>query len=244
MCCACPSRTPTSPTCTSPSTWPDRRRVDDAGNPQPDLPARPAYASGSLNLSIPPLTRELALTVEPEQKELEPGARTSLAVAVTDADGAPVADAELAVVIVDEAILALTGYNLSDPLATFYRNRPDGVSSYYGRSNIVLINPGDLADQLESKMMDEAVAEMAAPMPTMAAGMAAADGAMMLNAMPMEEEAARERGVGGGPAEEARLSPCAPTSTRWPCSPRQCAPMQPAKPSSTSSCPTTSPATV
>ena len=148
-------------------------RVDDAGNPQPDLPARPAYASGSLNLSIPPLTRELALTVEPEQKELEPGARTSLAVAVTDADGAPVADAELAVVIVDEAILALTGYNLSDPLATFYRNRPDGVSSYYGRSNIVLINPGDLADQLESKMMDEAVAEMAAPMPTMAAGMPA-----------------------------------------------------------------------
>ncbi len=177
-------------------------RVDDDGNPQPDLPARPAYASGSLNLSIPPLSRELALTVEPEHKELEPGARTSLAVAVTDADGAPVADAELAVVIVDEAILALTGYNLSDPLATFYRNRPDGVSSYYGRSNIVLINPGDLADQLESKMMDEAVAEMAAPMPTMAAGMAEADGAMMLNAMPMEEEAAMERGLGGGPAEE------------------------------------------
>ncbi len=196
-----PSRTPTSPTCTS--------SVDPAGSaPRADAgnPARPACPPGLrirlLNLSIPPLTRELALTVEPEQKELEPGARTSLAVAVTDADGAPVADAELAVVIVDEAILALTGYNLSDPLATSIANRPDGVSSYYGRSNIVLINPGDLADQLESKMMDEAVAEMAAPMPTMAAGMPAADGAMMLNAMPMEEEAARERGVGGGPAEE------------------------------------------
>ena len=34
---------------------------------------------------------------------------------LTDADGRPVADAELAVVVVDEAILALTNYQLADP---------------------------------------------------------------------------------------------------------------------------------
>jgi uncharacterized protein YfaS (alpha-2-macroglobulin family) len=31
-----------------------------------------------------------------------------------------VADAEMAVVVVDEAVLALSGYQLADPLATFY----------------------------------------------------------------------------------------------------------------------------
>ena len=40
---------------------------------------------------------------------------------VTDAAGDPVADAELAVVVVDEAILALSNYQLPDPIDVFYR---------------------------------------------------------------------------------------------------------------------------
>jgi hypothetical protein len=79
------------------------------------VPERPAYASGSLNLSIPPLQRTLALEVNPEESELEPGSETTLNLALKDADGRPVPDAELAVIVVDEAILALTNYELTDP---------------------------------------------------------------------------------------------------------------------------------
>ena len=77
--------------------------------------ARP-YASGQLNLSIPPLQRTLAVEVNPDQAELEPGGETTLDLLVKDAGGQPVADAELAVVVVDEAMLALTNYQLADPL--------------------------------------------------------------------------------------------------------------------------------
>ncbi|MCB0079757.1 MAG: hypothetical protein KDE47_02445, partial [Caldilineaceae bacterium] len=82
-------------------------RTDDAGGTIPDLPARPAYATGSLTLAIPPVSRELAVKLEPAATELEPGTETSVVVNVTDATGAPVADAEVALVVVDEAVLAL-----------------------------------------------------------------------------------------------------------------------------------------
>ena len=81
-------------------------RTDDRGELLANVPPRPAYASGQLNLSIPPLQRTLALQVTPGQDKLEPGGETSLAIVVKDANGLPVSDAELAVVVVDEAILA------------------------------------------------------------------------------------------------------------------------------------------
>ena len=47
--------------------------------------------------------------------------------AVKDFDGRAVPGAELAVVVVDEAVLALTGYESPDPLAAFYAARPPGA---------------------------------------------------------------------------------------------------------------------
>ena len=81
----------------------------------------------------------------PAQNELEPGGETTLDLVLKDADGQPVADAELAVVVVDEAILALTNYQLADPLETFYADRPLDLMSVYARSSIVLANPQALA---------------------------------------------------------------------------------------------------
>ena len=52
---------------------------------------------------------------------------------------------KLAVVVVDEAILALTNYQLPDPLATFYTDRPSYLGSLYGRSSIILADPLALA---------------------------------------------------------------------------------------------------
>ncbi len=120
-------------------------RTDDRGEILENVPPRPAFATAQLNLSIPPLQRTLSLQVTPDQSKLEPGSETTLMVRVQDARGLPVADAELAVVVVDEAILALTNYQLSDPLSIFYADRPSYLSAVYGRASIILADPQALA---------------------------------------------------------------------------------------------------
>ena len=116
-------------------------RTDDQGKLLPGVPERSAYASGSLNLNIPPIQRTLALDVNPEESKLEPGAETTINVALKDSRGQPLPDAELVVVVVDEAILALTNYELADPIAVFYTQRLSDVWSVYSRASIILANP-------------------------------------------------------------------------------------------------------
>jgi len=122
------------------------QRTDDSGEVVADAPPRPAYASGQLNLNIPPLQRTLALQITPDEKELEPGGDTMVNLVLTDANGKPVSGAELAVVVVDEAILALTNYQLSDPISIFYQHRSSELSSRYSRASIILVDPMALAE--------------------------------------------------------------------------------------------------
>jgi uncharacterized protein YfaS (alpha-2-macroglobulin family) len=122
-------------------------RTADNGDPLPDAPDRPAFAVGRLNLQIPPHSRTLAVSAEPADPTTEPGSTTSVNVAVTDAGGAPVANAELAVVVVDEAVLALSNYQLPDPLDVFYRPIDSQVWSRYLRETIELTNPVLLKDE-------------------------------------------------------------------------------------------------
>jgi len=121
-------------------------RTDDQGEPLPNVPDRPAYASGYLTLNIPPLERTLALEVTPRDTRLEPGGETTILVTLTDANGRPVPNAELAAVVVDEAILALTNYQLADPVSVFYRERGSYLGSYYSRASIVLADPQALTE--------------------------------------------------------------------------------------------------
>ena len=98
-------------------------RIDDKGEALPDAPKRPAYASGSLSLDIPPLLRTLQVQATPQEKELAPGGETTIDLLVKDASGNPVSQSEIAVVVVDEAVLALTNYQMADPLSIFYSQR-------------------------------------------------------------------------------------------------------------------------
>ena len=171
-------------------------RIDDEGEPLPDVPARPAYARGQLNLSIPPVERTLTMNVIPQEDAIEPGASTILDIALKDAAGAPVADAELAVVVVDEAILALTNYSLDDPISVFYTNRPSDISSHYTRTSILLVDPLALADDLRAD-------GDLLPQATNAAGRVMEEGMDLSYAdAPMEAEAVLGKG-GGGPAPES-----------------------------------------
>ncbi|MCJ7703506.1 MAG: MG2 domain-containing protein [Anaerolineales bacterium] len=122
------------------------QRANDAGELQPDLPTRPAFASGTLTLNIPPLERTLHLDIDPRAAELEPGGETTIAVTLSDSNGEPVPNAELAVVVVDEAILALTNYQITDPISVFYQTRPAFMNAYYSRASIVLTDPLALAE--------------------------------------------------------------------------------------------------
>ena len=119
-------------------------RLDDTGNPLPDAPKRPAYATGELNLKVPPLGRTLALEVSPRDVKLEPGGKTTVDVTLRDAQGKPVEGAEVAVVVVDEAVLALTNYDPADPVSIFYAERGPDVSDFHTRTQIVLASPEDL----------------------------------------------------------------------------------------------------
>jgi hypothetical protein len=152
-------------------------RTDEEGKPIDRAPRRPAFASGSLNLSIPPLQRKLSVQAAPRDKALEPGGETDVDVEVKDARGNPVAGSEVAVVVVDEAILSLTGYRIGDPLSTFYTHRSEDTEDYHSRKDVLLANAEDLIGKVPpggaaGGVADgRGVAEMAAappPAPAMA----------------------------------------------------------------------------
>ncbi|MBC8071297.1 MAG: hypothetical protein IAG13_23430, partial [Deltaproteobacteria bacterium] len=153
------------------------RRGDD-GKIDAKLPKRAAFATGTVALSIPPRARTLALAVSPATAKIEPGGKTSVSIDVTDAAGKPVGDAEVALVVVDEAVLALTGYKLSDPLASFYGYREPGARDHHLRAQLLLASnvevnagrsvggaPGGAAADGKDMSRQSAVAESAAMAP-------------------------------------------------------------------------------
>ncbi|MEZ5225664.1 MAG: DUF6049 family protein [Acidimicrobiales bacterium] len=130
-------------------------RTADDGSALPDAPRRPAFATGTIDLSIPPVTRTLSVTATPGAVQLEPGDDTSVTVEVAGPGGSKVDGAEVALVVVDEAVLSLTGYQLPDPLAVFYSPIYSNTFAEYLRSTIVLHR----ADQLAGDGGDESAAE-------------------------------------------------------------------------------------
>ncbi|HUG83649.1 MAG TPA: alpha-2-macroglobulin family protein [Euzebya sp.] len=158
-------------------------RLRDDGSPAPDLPDRPAYASGSVAIDVPPMSRTLAVEATPREAAVEPGASTAVDVTVTDAGGESVAGADLAVVVVDEAVLSLIGYDLADPVAAFYTDPGTYLSSEYLRRTLLLsradaltaeglatATSGALDDATEEAEGDTAASDGGAAAPVPAAG--------------------------------------------------------------------------
>jgi hypothetical protein len=118
-------------------------RLTDDGEANPRLPRRPAYAKGSLDLSVPPRTRTLGVVVKPRARKLEPGGKTTLDIRVTDHRGQPLVGAELAAIVVDESVLALSGYKTPDPVAAFYAQRYPGARDFHSRGYVKLARPDE-----------------------------------------------------------------------------------------------------
>jgi len=80
----------------------------------------PAEAAGSVNITVSNEDRKLNVDAKPDVASSAPGKEVSINIDVTDHTGARVANAEIAVAVVDDALLSLVNYKFSDPLQTFY----------------------------------------------------------------------------------------------------------------------------
>ncbi|MDX2090958.1 MAG: DUF6049 family protein [Kofleriaceae bacterium] len=116
-------------------------RTNDKGEPDGKLPKRPAYAVGVIDLPVPPKQRTLAVTVAPNVPKVAPGETARIAVTVKDANGKPVANSETALIVVDEAVLSLTGYTFPNPVDVFYGHRYADARDHYSRAYVKLAKP-------------------------------------------------------------------------------------------------------
>ena len=119
-------------------------RDDAAGAVDPKLPRRPAFASTSTMVKILPTTRRLDVTAVAKRSAIEPGGSTQIDIDVKGPDGRGVSGAQVAVVVADEAVLALSGYKTPDPVAVFYSPRNTDVREIMIRDRVLLTDP-DLA---------------------------------------------------------------------------------------------------
>ncbi len=140
-------------------------RIDASGLPNPKLLPRPAYATGQLNLKVPPLTRELLVTPTPAKTDLNPGEETSVSVLVRDPDGKPVAGAEVAVFVVDEAVLSLSGYQLGNPIDSFYPEVADFMAGSHNRAWVILQDAEDMVEPEISGALGDSAQHIAAMAP-------------------------------------------------------------------------------
>lgn len=112
---------------------------------------RPAYASGALTLNISSKPRQLTVALKPAQAKLEPGGKTTLSVSLKDHLGKPV-QGEVTVIMVDESVLALTGYNPADPLGSFLPLRGADCVDHHLRQYLTLSEmPEDVARNKQSR---------------------------------------------------------------------------------------------
>ena len=165
-------------------------RMSDNGTPLPDLPPRTAYATGQIALSIPPVTRTLEVVATPAAAAVAPGDDTTVTVEVRGPDGEPVSGADVAIVIVDEAVLSLTGYQLIDPLSVFYQQVWANLNAQYTRSSVQLARSDLVSGQ-------DSAERSGTPTPTTGASDEAA---------PAEQpaaEAASDGDLAGGGADKA-----------------------------------------
>jgi len=119
-------------------------RTNDKGETDTKLAKRPAFASGNINLPISTASRKLTVSADPVDKTVAPGGETKVNIEVKDYRGEPVANSEVAVIVVDESVLALSRYVIGDPMDTFYTVRGMGTTDYHLRKDILLANPDDV----------------------------------------------------------------------------------------------------
>ncbi len=197
-------------------------RVDDDGKADPALPKRPAYATGQLDLPVPPKQRTLAVTVTPKAAKVSPGQPARFDVVVKDAAGRPVPGAEVALIVVDEAVLSLTGFTFANPVDAFYGHRGSDTRDHHLRGFVKLAQPdlgalaasgnigagGGSGDMAEATVTLDARsrADGPAPPPSPVSAAPAKNGDKQLAQKPQEPGQPQGQPVGSGGAIAVRTN--------------------------------------
>jgi hypothetical protein len=84
-------------------------------------PGRPLFATGRVELPVSSKSKQVTVAVEPNRKQIRPGQSFRLSLQTTDHRGKPL-PARLAVMLVDEGVLSLLGFETPDPMKVFYPN--------------------------------------------------------------------------------------------------------------------------
>lgn len=95
---------------------------------------RKDFAEGSLSLDVPPVRRGLSVCATPGKGIYKPGDRATIDVALKDSEQKPVSNAQVAVMVVDDSVLALTYSGVQDPLDAFYRSYYRSIDSRHSRT--------------------------------------------------------------------------------------------------------------
>lgn len=114
-----------------------RGRVSEEMNDKGEDIGSPGVKVGLAEIKVAP--DEFALTVEikSDKEVYQPGENVTMNVEVKDTAGLPVADAELALMVVDVGVLNLTNYQLPDSLSVFYAPYALGVTTTDSRIHLV-----------------------------------------------------------------------------------------------------------
>ncbi|CAF4203945.1 unnamed protein product [Rotaria sp. Silwood2] len=112
-----------------------------------DSPHRPAIATGSVTLEVSRDVYKLNVLINTKEtnKTYTPSSIIHIDVDVTQyLDNLPVDKAEICLIVVDEAVLSLTGHKLDSPLDIFYPNRSANIAQYHDRNHCLLFNMQDI----------------------------------------------------------------------------------------------------
>jgi hypothetical protein len=103
-----------------------KRRSQWAPPKKPALDPLPEATSAEIALEVDLESARLDMVTRPTQKLVQPGEEATFEIDVRHRDK-PVAGAEVALMVVDEAVLALSARSHADPLAPFYRHVHGGT---------------------------------------------------------------------------------------------------------------------
>ena len=105
---------------------------DEEGNDT----GKPEFYAGYKEIKVDAARNKLNVTVAGNQKSYEPGSPVTLDIQVTDWQGKPVS-AEVCLSVVDKGVLNLVGYELPDPFAFFWSDRPLDVKTVSTLSDVL-----------------------------------------------------------------------------------------------------------
>ncbi|MCC6751566.1 MAG: hypothetical protein IT371_28195 [Deltaproteobacteria bacterium] len=97
---------------------------------------RPTFAFGSLRLPVSLEQKTITVIVKPAKETVRPSETVKVTLETKDARGNGVA-AELAVMVVDEGVLSLLGYQTPSPLEVFHRERAEETAIQDNRNNLL-----------------------------------------------------------------------------------------------------------